>query len=278
MAIAKLSPQFFPIYAQQKHMKKRVTFNAGEEKIFLNSLVADYGDQQPYSKLKKDIILGLIDEIIQDGLKKSGMQMGCANGYETEQLARRLGSLTVVDGAKQFVEKLSNNNGYTHVNFFCSLFEEMHQRKELSKRFDYVFCNYVLEHVSDVQIVLGQIKKMLKPEGTLFVVVPNRDALSRRLAKEMGLVPDLKALTENDHKHGHRRTFSRISLLSEIRRAGFTVERTCGVVLKILADFQLNELLNNDFLSMIHIQALQRLALKGRFSALADSICVVAHP
>ena len=259
-------------------MKMRATFNADEEKDFLNRLVPDYGDQQPYSKLKKDVILGLIDEVIQDGLKKSGMQMGCANGYETEQLAMRLGSLTVIDGASQFVKKLSNNNRYTHVNFFCSLFEEMNQRKELSERFDYVFCNYVLEHVSDVQIVLSQIKILLKPEGKLFLVVPNRNALSRCLAKEMGLVPDLKALTENDHKHGHRRTFSRTSLLSELRRAGFKVERTCGVVLKILADFQLNELLNNGFLSMSHIQALQRLALKGRFSALADSICVVAHP
>ena len=197
-------------------MKIRSTFDADKEKFFLNSLVADYGDQQTYSKLKKEIILGLIDEVIQDGLKKSGMQMGCANGYETQQLARRLGSLSVVDGSSQFVEKVSTDNRFMHVKFYCSLLEEMNQQEELSERFDYIFCSYVLEHVSDVQTVLDQIKKLLKREGKLFVVVPNRDALSRRLAMEMGLVSDLKALTDNDLKHGHRRTFSRASLLSEI--------------------------------------------------------------
>jgi hypothetical protein len=42
--------------------------------------------------------------------------------------------------------------------------------------------------------------------------------------------------------------------------------------------FQLNKLLHNGFLNVNHIQALQRLASKSRFSALADSVCVVARP
>jgi len=240
-------------------------------------LVASYGDQEPYSKIKKDIILGLIDGFIRNGQRKSGIQLGCGNGYETEQLALRLGHLTVVDGASEFVAKLAGKNMRRNVRFVCCLFEQLKERPELRKKGDYVFCNYVLEHIVDVQTVLRDIRSLLKPSGKLFVVVPNRYALSRQIANEMGLLPGLKQLTANDHKHGHRRTFSRRTLVSEIRRAGFTVVSSSGIVLKILADFQLNTLIKRGVLNESHFRALQQLSEKSGLAELADSVFVVAQ-
>ena len=88
---------------------------------------------------------------------------------------------------------------------------------------------------------------------------------------------NLAALTPNDHKHGHRRTFSRSTVLAEIRKAGLKPERISGVILKILADFQLNALLKQQFLGAEHFKALQSLASQARLGVFADSFFVVVR-
>ena len=90
----------------------------------------------------------------------------------------------------------------------------------------------------DTSSILANIKSMMHDKSLLFITVPNSLALSRRLALEMGLVSSLSALTENDHKHGHRRTYTADSLRSEVKEAGFKVVKEQGIVMKILADFR----------------------------------------
>ena len=47
-----------------------IDFDAEQEKVFLNSLVADYKDQSKYSQIKKDIILTLIDQYLGNSSEK----------------------------------------------------------------------------------------------------------------------------------------------------------------------------------------------------------------
>lgn len=254
-------------------MKK---FNPTEEKAFLNSLVIDYKDVSPYSQIKKDIIIELIKSFINEGKSKRGLQLGCANGYETEKLSSEVGQLTVVDGASEFIEKLIENNQNNKIQYVFSLFEELSIEKMGGDKFDYIFCNYIMEHVFDTQSILLKLKELLKPDGLLFIVVPNFNALSRRIALEMGLIKSLTELTENDHRHGHRRVYSRHSIAEDIEKTGFSVKSIKGIVFKILADFQLNQLLNQQFLERKHIDALQKLAEEDENIDFSDSIFCVA--
>ena len=100
-------------------------------------------------------------------------------------------------------------------------------------------------------------------------------ALSRRLALEMGLVASLSDLTENDHKHGHRRTYTLETLIEEVTAAGFHVAEASGIVFKILADFQLNKLLSTGFLTKEHVLGMQSLAQHKENIAYSDSIFLV---
>ena len=254
-------------------MKKN--FDAVEEKNFLNNLVVDYKDKSPYSEIKKDIIISLIDPYLSGDLESSGLQLGCANGYETEQLSQKLHSLVVLDGASDFVEKLSLSNTHPNVTFILSLFEEF-SYSTYGKKFDYIFCNYILEHVYDTAVILSNLKSLLKPGGLLFIVVPNSLALSRQLALQMGLIKDLEELTENDHKHGHRRVYNKDSIIKDVTDAGFVVKSVKGLIFKILADFQLNQLLTSGFLTRSHIEGLQNLAENETNAGFADSIFLVA--
>jgi 2-polyprenyl-3-methyl-5-hydroxy-6-metoxy-1,4-benzoquinol methylase len=250
------------------------TFNPIEEKVFLNSLVSDYNDVSPYSRIKKDIIIGYINEFIKNQEEKRALQMGCSNGYETEQLSKKFNQLDVVDGSSVFVNKLKQENKNKNINFICALFEEF--TVEDTKKYDFIFCNYVLEHVYDSFAVLKQILKLLKPEGLLFVVVPNFQALSRRMALAMGLLHDLEELTQNDKAHGHRRVYNLSRISSELESSGFKIFDTKGIIFKTFADFQLNKLLKDEFITRKHINALQQLANEPGNINFSDSFFLVS--
>jgi len=249
------------------------SFNAEKERDFLNSLVQDYTDSSPYSEIKKDII---VQRMIgrMPNTSGSGLQFGCANGFETGLLAKHLNKLDVVDGSSTFIERLKGEEHASNIGFHLALFED-YDHKSTGRTYDYVSCNYILEHVFDTGSILHNIHGMMHEDSLLFVTVPNRMALSRRLALEMGLVASLSDLTENDHKHGHRRTYTLETLIEEVTAAGFHVAKASGIVFKILADFQLNKLLSTGFLTKEHVLGMQSLAQHKENIAYSDSIFLV---
>jgi hypothetical protein len=105
-------------------------------------------------------------------------------------------------------------------------------------------------------------RSVIKPDGLLMIVVPNARALSRQLALHMGLLKDLKELTPNDHNHGHRRVYDRVTLNHDIATAGFDVVAQGGIMLKILADFQMDRLIDNGMLQQQQIDGLYALGLE----------------
>jgi 2-polyprenyl-3-methyl-5-hydroxy-6-metoxy-1,4-benzoquinol methylase len=203
-----------------------------------------------------------------------GMQMGYSEGIDTELLAARVARLEVVEGCRAFIED-GERRGLPNVGFRHAMFEDLALATDEAP-FDYVFANYVLEHVLDVPQVLGRVRGVLKPGGLLFVVVPNARALSRQLAVHMGLLPEVKALTEHDHSHGHRRVYDRVSLDRDVEAAGFRIIAQGGLMLKILADFQLNRLFKDGILEEAHIDGLYRLGLE--YPDLCGSLFAVCRP
>jgi len=249
------------------------TFDAEKERSFLNGLVKDYTDSSPYSEIKKDIIVRRMLERmpLRTG---TGLQFGCANGFETGLLAQHLGQLGVVDGSSIFIERLKSEEHAPNIAFHLALFEEFDHART-GRTYDYVSCNYILEHVFDTGGILRNIHGMMHADSLLFVTVPNRMALSRRLALEMGMVASLSDLTENDHKHGHRRTYTFTTVQQEVETAGFEVVEASGIVFKILADFQLNKLLASGFLTRDHVLGMQALAEHPENIEYSDSVFLV---
>ena len=212
------------------------------------------------------------------GLKgRVGLQLGCSEGYETEMLSKILDKLDVIEGSSVFLEmckKKIKTKNLLNVNFINSLFEEF-KIDDKYEKYNFVFCSYVLEHVIDVKLILKMIKSVLKPDGLLFIVVPNCRALSRQLALNMNIIADLKELTENDLKHGHRRVFERDLLNRDIEECGFQIIQQGGIILKILADFQLDELLEKEFLNKSHFKGLYKLGLE--YPDFSDSLYAICR-
>jgi 2-polyprenyl-3-methyl-5-hydroxy-6-metoxy-1,4-benzoquinol methylase len=240
-----------------------------EEKKFLNDTANTYTvDNSSQTRVIRELVVRTFSPYLRRGI---GLELGCSDGYMTKMLASNLEHLDVVDGSTKFLNEAKKRN-LTNVEYHFSLFEEYTS----TKKYDYVFASYIMEHVLEPSLVLKMVKQVLKPDGFLFMVVPNARALSRQLAMHMGLISDLKALTENDLANGHRRVYDRVYFNREIEQAGFESISEGGLMLKILADFQLDKLIDDGLLQQIQIDGLYKLG--NEYPDLCGSLYSICRP
>lgn len=211
-----------------------------------------------YENFMRKLIIKNFEPFIDHN--KIGLELGCSDCHMTKMLSERLYKLDSIDGCEDFIRSAKERK-LPNVTFIHSLFEE-YSAEKVNIRYDYVFATYILEHISNVGDVLKIIKDLLKPNGILFCVVPNSRALSRQLALHMGIVDNLKQLTENDLNHGHRRVYDRVSFNKDIESAGYHIISQGGILLKILANFQMDQLIDSKILQNEQLEGLYKLGLE----------------
>lgn len=227
-----------------------------EERAFLEKVYTTYTvDHSLQTRAMRELIARTFAPYLRPEM--TALELGCSDGYMTEMLARHVARLDVVDGSEKFLAE-ARKRVLPNVRFMHALFEEF----QPAQPYDAIFASYILEHVLDPVEVLRMCRRSLAPGGSVLIVVPNARALSRQLALHMGLISDLKALTENDHNHGHRRVYDRVAINRDVEAAGFEIVAQGGIMLKILADFQMDKLLADGTLKAEHVDGLYRLGLE----------------
>jgi len=241
-----------------------------DERQFLEQVGKTYTKGSIQDRVIRELIVHTISPYLTR--KMVGLQLGYAEGVDTEMLAPFLSQLDIVEANEDFLREGRKQN-HPNVRFIPSLFEELTVEKT-GRQYDVIFAIYVMEHVQDVPSLLDKIKPLLLPEGLLFVVVPNSRALSRQLARHIGLIEELTDLTEHDLQHGHRRVYDRVRLNRELENASFSIVHQGGIFLKILADFQLDQLYSMGILGPSQIEGLYKLGLE--YPDLCGSIFAIA--
>lgn len=97
-------------------------------------------------------------------------------------------------------------------------------------RFDLVLCAETLEHVRDVQLLLSEIRRVLRPGGSLAVTTPAHSRLTGLKLLVRGFEPDFDPLSP------HLRFFTKRSLTRVLTELGFDVrsmKREQGTLLAI---------------------------------------------
>jgi 2-polyprenyl-3-methyl-5-hydroxy-6-metoxy-1,4-benzoquinol methylase len=166
------------------------------------------------------------------------LQVGCAHGDQTALLLARFSDVTVIEPAQEFIRLAQARTG-GRAAFVQTLVEDY----ETDRRFGAILFSHVLEHVEDPALALGKLAQLLAPGGRLFVVVPNAEAASRRIAVKMGVLDHLESLSPDDVAAGHRRVYRLDTLCRDVRAAGLSIEDTGGIFFKPLANFQFNALI-----------------------------------
>jgi SAM-dependent methyltransferase len=243
--------------------------NHNNEIDFLESVVHTYvTSDSPQDRLIKTLAMRTFGQYIQKG--KRALEFGCCDGFMTSLINTCVEHLTVIDGSKTFIE-MAKKRVHSDVEFIHSLFEDFTS----DIKFDYIFATYVLEHVNDPVGFLRLSGRLLADDGLLFLVVPNARALSRQLARHMGLLDDLFALTPNDINHGHRRVYDRVLLDRDIQTAGLRQVSQGGLLLKLLADFQMDKLMETGILGDPQVDGLYKMGLE--YPDLAGSLFSVCR-
>ena len=240
-----------------------------DEKTFLESLAATYTTaDSPQDAAIRSMALRTFMPHFEP--ESHALELGCDAGYMTRLLAPHFRSLTVVDGSSIFLDK-ARSQGIPNAVFIQSLFEEF----EPAQAYDHIFLSYVLEHVLDPTALLHKVRTLLAPRGKAYIVVPNERALSRQMARHMGLIDTLDTMTDNDRRHGHRRTYDRVKLDRDITAAGLVSLHSGGLMLKPFADFQLNAMHASGLLGAPQLEGLYQLGLE--YPDLAGSLFSVCR-
>lgn len=229
-------------------MKNQIELS--NEKAMLEKYASDYitSDDSSQQRLMRHLEIRIFSQYMSRG---KALELGCEIGYMSELIAPLVDQLDIVDASESFLER-TKARSIPNSRYFCSLFEEY--KSDCS--YDSVFASHVLEHLLDVQQVLKMVRNSLTPNGLLFVAVPNARALSRQLARHMGLIGSLYDLTPNDLRGGHRRVYDQVTLRRELELAGLEIVVQGGIFFKPFADFQMDKLIDTGILGEPQLQGL----------------------
>lgn len=165
----------------------------------------------------------------------SVLDLACGDGFLTSLYCHKFKRVVGVDASKKHLEEAQKR--LPDVHFIHSLIEDLN----LEEQFDNVLLMDILEHVRDPLQVIQTAARYLTPDGTLIIHVPNSNAINRRIAVLMGTLETCDELSPFDlNVAGHRRSYTRLSLIFEIEKAGLKVLDSGGIFFKMLSTPQMD--------------------------------------
>jgi trans-aconitate methyltransferase len=167
------------------------------------------------------------------GYQSCVIDLGYGDGVVSPALAR-FTELTVVEGSKDLCAK-ARKLLPPSVNVVNEFFEG-YSPNALA---DFVVASHVLEHVDEPIQLLRRIRSWIKPDGALIAIVPNKESIHRRIARDMGIISKLDELSNRDILVGHQRVYGLDELIDHFSEAGFVVEEYRGFFLKPLSNGQM---------------------------------------
>ena len=201
---------------------------------FKDAYKADF----PYALDNRLILNWYPQRVIRAARGGSLLELGLGHGYSTRAFSTHFQRHVVIDGSPEVIRQFRENFPDVHVEIQEAYFEQF----DTTEKFDVVVMGFVLEHVDDPALILRAYKRFLKPGGSVFVAVPNCQALNKRFGYAAGLIPDVTHLSAADDALGHHRLFTVESLHSLVMDAGYRAKLTEGIFLKPITTQQIREL------------------------------------
>jgi SAM-dependent methyltransferase len=151
----------------------------------------------------------LLEPLLEVRISGRALDVGCGYGYLTRRLARHF-ETTGIDVSEAAIRKCRAT--LPDVTFAVHEVEQPFPMPEGS--FDVVTLTDVLEHLVDPESMLGNVRRVLKDRGILYVTTPNLNSLRRWL------------YAEADRREHHVSLMSRADLVTLLDRSGFRVLRS----------------------------------------------------
>ncbi len=186
------------------------------------------------------------------------LELGSHKGSFTKRLIEEFSDVTCIEASREACASLEKNIG-KKVVVINNTFEET----TLDEKYDNIILTHTLEHIEDRIGVLKKInQEWLGDNGRLFITCPNANAPSRQIAASMGLISCTTAITEAEHNHGHRITYTMETLEKDVIESGLEVVFKTGIFFKPFANFQWDYLLNSEIINSDYLEGCYLLGQK----------------
>jgi trans-aconitate methyltransferase len=156
------------------------------------------------------------------------LELGLGHGFSTHIFSNAFAKHVVLEGSPAVILNFKKKFPECSARIIETYFEEFNSEEN----FDVIVMGFILEHVDDPFGIINRYKAFLAPGGKMFLAVPNAAVLNRRLGHLAGMLGNMDTLSENDQLLGHKRYYTVNSLLAEIDRAGYQIDKLEGIYLK----------------------------------------------
>ena len=163
------------------------------------------------------------------------LELGLGHGITTNLFSQYFNRHLVIDASPAVIENFQQEFSSCKAEIIEGYFEKF----ESEEKFDLIIMGFVMEHVDDPEIILKHFKQFLKPNGKIYITVPNAEVMNRRLGNFAGDLPDMQLLSEHDHICGHQRYYTVKTLSEQIESHGFQIDRLEGIYLKPMSTKQM---------------------------------------
>jgi 2-polyprenyl-3-methyl-5-hydroxy-6-metoxy-1,4-benzoquinol methylase len=163
------------------------------------------------------------------------LEVGPADGEMTRFLLQDFTHISVVDGAKKYVDQVMKMS--PHISGYVSMIETF----KAPELYDNIMMAHILEHLSHPVQVLKKVKSLLKPHGRLFIVVPNANSLHRQVGVAMGLLRRVTELNDADRSVNHHRVYTISHLKRHCRQSHLKLIVSGGILLKPISSAQIHQ-------------------------------------
>ena len=150
------------------------------QEIYDNAAAQWWSDDLRWVRTLKNLVparLKFFDRHV-DWSGRSVLDLGCAGGFMAEAIAQRGATVTGIDPAKETIAAARAHAGQSGlaIRYDTGTGEALPYD---DATFDDVVCVDVLEHVSDLQQVLHEVARVLKPGGLFLFDTINRNFIAR---------------------------------------------------------------------------------------------------
>jgi SAM-dependent methyltransferase len=137
----------------------------------------------------------LLQSFPAQGQGRTVLDVGCGSGYLGALLAERGFSVTGIERKDCYQQPFPSTVRLIEADLEAGL-------PELGVTFDYVLCADILEHLRRPDLLLEQLRRVIRPEGALIASLPNSGNIYFRLNILSGRFPqDDKGLFDRTHVH-----------------------------------------------------------------------------
>ena len=122
---------------------------------------------------------------------------------------------------KLFLNAEQIRNGDKRIHGFHKPF--CAEQEFLDYKPDIILCSSLLHEIEDPQVMLSDIAKISCKETLVHINVPNADSFHRILARSMGLISDVKDMSDRNITLQQNRVYDLEELTDVVEKAGFKV-------------------------------------------------------